>query len=573
MRAVVRGLLVLAMLAGTTFVTLPAAVAIEMPRTLADNKPVEAGPVEPGFPIDFVGVLWDSPGGDHEHAEGAETDGAVRFRHGATWTPWRPLHGDGADAAGRWASALVDGGDAEAYQVRGLPADAHEARAVAINTTDGPLETVAYRPPGAASALSNCLSRAEWGADESLRFDASGDEVWPPAFHDVQTMTVHHTATKNDDTDPAATVRAIYRYHAVDNGWGDIGYHYLIDEDGRVYEGRWSGSDEDGDGEREASTRCDGGGDGADFAHESVDPSARLVTAAHTGGFNSGNMGVALLGEFTTHPRFGAEPKAAAVDALEGLLAEFGSRHGLDPHAVVNYVNPVNGDAKTVDMISGHRDWTATECPGERLYSQLPAIRDAVAAKMGSVTVTITSPAAGAVVSGAISVTADATSDSGVIEVAFAVDGASIGTDTSAEDGWSADWDTTSASEGEHTVTATATDGTGDTATSSLPVTVDNDAATGLSVSSITPDSTGPGTTVDVTVSGTGFVSGAAVDLRNGDGPAPATSETAVADSTTITATITTKDGGPPRSSAWDVVVTNPDGATAVLDDGFTVLR
>jgi uncharacterized protein with LGFP repeats len=197
------------------------------------------------------------------------------------------------------------------------------------------------------------VTRAEWGADESLRFDQQGNETWPPAYYPAQVMTVHHTATRNNDADPAATVRAIYRYHAVDRGWGDIGYHYLVDESGRVYEGRWSGTD-------------------GDPAH---DASGNMVTAAHVGGFNSGNLGIALLGTLRTRP-----PTAAARAALEGVLADLAGRHSLDPLSRTLYVNPITGDTRDVDTISGHRDWESTECPGGAFYEQLPSIRANVAA-------------------------------------------------------------------------------------------------------------------------------------------------------------------------------------------------
>lgn len=371
MRTLVRLVTVVAVALGVTFVHMPMSQAVTVPETLADRRPVGVGPVVPPFSIDYLGVLWETSGAPDEHAaEQAAEHGAVRFRIDGSWTAWQPLTGDGAHAEGQWASALVPVGDAEAYQVRGIPAGARAPRAVALNTTDGPPREVGRVPAGGAHAVPNCLSRAEWGADERLRFDSAGQELWPAEFSPAQTMSVHHTATANDDPDPAATVRAIYRYHAVDRGWGDIGYHYLIDPQGRVYEGRWSGA---------ASAPCGSTSGGNDFAH---DAAGRLVTGAHSGGYNSGNMGASLLGTFT-NTTGGAEPSSAAVDGLETLLAEFAARHGLDPRAVVEYVNPVNGSRKTVNMISGHRDWLATECPGERLYDDLPAIRDAVAAQMG----------------------------------------------------------------------------------------------------------------------------------------------------------------------------------------------
>jgi len=67
--------------------------------------------------------------------------------------------------------------------------------------------------------------------------------VFHTAFFDVQTLTVHHTFTANDDPNPAATVRAIYFFHTVTQDFGDVGYHLLIDGFGAVYEGRWSDPD------------------------------------------------------------------------------------------------------------------------------------------------------------------------------------------------------------------------------------------------------------------------------------------------------------------------------------------
>ena len=459
MRTVVRVVTVLAIISATNVAGLSGVEAIQHPDTLAARAPVGIAPVETDFPIQYLGVIWDETDDDHHH-DGAHSDGFVRFRRAGVWGPWIRLIEDGADKQGIWASGLVAADGADAYQVRGLPVGAIQPRAVALNTTDGPLRTTGHRPAGSALAIDNCLSRAEWGADESLRFDSNGDEVWPPAFYQPQVMTVHHTATQNGDSDPAATVRAIYEYHAVDQGWGDIGYHMLVDEQGRVYEGRWSGT---------TSTPCSNGGDGSDFAHDANDG---LVTAGHTGGYNSGNFGVALLGEFTTHPRFGAEPAQAAVDAAVGVLAEFASRHALDPLTTVDYVNPVNGDTKTVDAISGHRDWKSTECPGERLYDDLPTIRESVATQTTSFSVSIDAPVDGDTVTDTTSISATATE--GTTSVEFLLDDTTIAIDSDSSDGWSVSWDTTTASEGDHTLTATATDDAGQTASASITVTVDN---------------------------------------------------------------------------------------------------
>ncbi|MFH1330078.1 MAG: N-acetylmuramoyl-L-alanine amidase, partial [Actinomycetota bacterium] len=339
------------------------AAAVRVPVTLADRRPVGVGPVETGFPVDYLGVVWETGGLSAFSGWGGlsgEPHGAVRFGHDGLWGPWVPLVGDDLQVPGGWGSSLVPGGDADAYQVRGVPWGAVSPRVVVINTTDGPLVTVGQRPSG-VSALADCLSRAEWGADESLRF-TGGVEDWPAAFEPVRVMTVHHTATVNSDPDPAATVRAIYVYHTVDRGWGDIAYQYLIDEAGRVYEGRWSGGE---------SVPCGEGGDGSDFGHDET--AGELVTGGHVYCYNRGNLGVALLGDFTR-----VEPRPAARAALESALAENAIRHGLDPLGMVFYEAPndVEACADTVDayieVIAAHTDWPdpagATACPGSTFY-------------------------------------------------------------------------------------------------------------------------------------------------------------------------------------------------------------
>ena len=125
---------------------------------------------------------------------------------------------------------------AGAVQVR-LPRGARAGRLVAIRSAAAPgrlSAAAAARLPSPVGPL--CYySRAAWGADESLRVPN------PPAFFPVQTLTVHHTVSPNDDPDPAATVRAIYAQHVVANGFDDIGYQLLIDARGCVYEGRCVG--------------------------------------------------------------------------------------------------------------------------------------------------------------------------------------------------------------------------------------------------------------------------------------------------------------------------------------------
>jgi hypothetical protein len=192
--------------------------------------------------------------------------------------------------------------------------------------------------------------------------------TWAPEFSPTKKLIVHHTADGIDYVDKAGAeslVQAIYRYHAApvaDGGqdWGDIGYNFIIDKFGSIYEGRYSrdylGANPSGD---------DAGGNG--------------VTAGHTLGWNSGTVGIALLGTFTAQ-----DVSPAARQSLESMLAWEASRHGINPQATSAFVNPTSLATITTPNIAGHRDYVATydECPGSAFYATLPAIRAAVAARI-----------------------------------------------------------------------------------------------------------------------------------------------------------------------------------------------
>ncbi|MER6360708.1 peptidoglycan recognition family protein [Kitasatospora sp. NPDC001527] len=331
----------------------PAARTVTVPATRARSAAGRAAAAaRTDFPIHYVGVSWDGP----------RRGGAIRLHHEGTGPgAWQPLTAgcaggpdrpDAADGAVQGATVLVPAGGAVGYDLR-LPDGAVNPRSAALDTTAGPARTATLSPTAPVTFCGvQYLSRAAWGADESKRFK-NGAENSPAKYYPLQTLTVHHTDTPNADADPAATVRAIYEYHAVTQDWGDIGYHFLIDEAGRIYEGRWSGDD----------------------GLPAHDADGKVVTAFHTSGFNSGNLGIALLGTLT-----GQEPTAAARRSLTLVLALLTRTHGLDPQAHVTFVNPVNGVTKPVDLISGHRDWLATDCPGGTMYATLPALRAGVAA-------------------------------------------------------------------------------------------------------------------------------------------------------------------------------------------------
>ncbi|HEX2266720.1 MAG TPA: peptidoglycan recognition family protein, partial [Actinomycetota bacterium] len=176
-------------------------------------------------------------------------------------------------------------------------------------------------------------------------------------------LILHHTAGENSDPDPAATIRAIYRYHAVDRGWGDIGYNFLIDAQGLIYKGRYSGPL--GTRDQDSTTGEDARGYGV---------------RSHQAGGHAGTVGVSVLGTYSK-TRVPAAARAALIDHV-GWEAE---RHRLNPQGSTVYSDPNDPEFSiTVSNISGHRDWAPTECPGGTFYSDLPAIRQAVAAAIAA---------------------------------------------------------------------------------------------------------------------------------------------------------------------------------------------
>jgi len=209
----------------------------------------------------------------------------------------------------------------------------------------------------------NVYTRKQWGADESLRFDKGGHEIWPAEFSPMQKAIVHHTAGRNNDPNPAATVRAIYYLKAVGSDFGDIGYNFLIDESGRIYEGRFS--------------RHYGSGEN----HNGEDLAGNVVRGGHARNYNDGTVGIALLGNFQNR-----QPTNAARNALERLLAWKLERHGLDPLGASTYTNPILGTSTFLKNISGHRNVNPTACPGNAFYPKFPALRHDVAERIAATT-------------------------------------------------------------------------------------------------------------------------------------------------------------------------------------------
>jgi hypothetical protein len=245
--------------------------------------------------------------------------------HGG-WSVWQAADDDAA-----WT------GGCDAFQLRSR----HTVRAYEIwsRVTTAPLRRLATAGEPAI------VPRAGWGADEEI---LRGKTVYAPA---VKLAIVHHTVSTNTYTpaQAAAIVRGIEVFHVKGNGWNDIGYNFLVDRFGTVYEGRAGGID-------------------------------RNVVGAHAEGFNTGTVGVSLIGNFQSAP-----PPKPMQDALVNVLAWRLDVAHVDPLSTVVYTSGGNakfraGKVVTLRAVSGHRDTGPTECPGAAAYRLLPAITKRVAA-------------------------------------------------------------------------------------------------------------------------------------------------------------------------------------------------
>ncbi len=235
-------------------------------------------------------------------------------------------------AAALPASSLRTGSDAAfipaVHEQQGLITGTAQATATANSSAD------AIKP--------KIITRAQWGADESKVKD------WGTPSTDLKAMYVHHTAGSNNYTASGAyaQIRGIFQYHAVSLNWGDIGYQFLVDKYGNIFQGR-RGSIE------------------------------KPVQGAQAGGFNTDTIGISAMGNYDI-----ASAPAPMVRAIEKVLAWQAYRYDVNPTANVTLTQRGKGTARwsdgtrvTVPTILGHKVTNSTACPGRYLDAQLPTIR------------------------------------------------------------------------------------------------------------------------------------------------------------------------------------------------------
>ena len=198
--------------------------------------------------------------------------------------------------------------------------------------TPAPTPTPNGLEPALDDAAVDVVSRTAWGAP-----DAERSPDWIPAYQIPSHLIVHHTG-EFPGTSGTSDLQGIWNYHATVRGWGDIGYNYVIDVSGRIYEGR-------------------AGGD--------------LVAGAHTHGFNTGSIGIALIGNFEA-----GVPPAPMLRSLRRLAASLADRYGISVDAIGET------DGVRAANLAGHRDYNQTDCPGLNVYQVLPALRLLIAARV-----------------------------------------------------------------------------------------------------------------------------------------------------------------------------------------------
>ncbi|OKI58017.1 hypothetical protein A6A27_07215 [Micromonospora sp. CB01531] len=331
---------------------------VEVRATAAGGRTV--GRLPDGLRLDLV-----DPGQPKRRKVGAAGDGRVRPQRLQPVAEVQALEPAPTDTTIGPAPTDTTTGPAPADATTTAPAETTapaptETTAAAETTAPPPAATTApapttsspAAPPSVAPAnpvpVPQVVTRAGWKADESIVTD-------PPTYGTtVKAFWVHHTAGSNDYScaDSAAIVRSIEVYHVKSNGWNDIGYNFLVDKCGVVFEGRKGGID-------------------------------KPVTGAHTYGFNTDTAAIAVLGTYIT-----TGVPTVVQDAVAHVAAYKLGQYGNDPLDKVTLTSGVEGkyhlgEQVVFNRIGGHRDAVATEWPGDALYGQLAVVRGKAASVSG----------------------------------------------------------------------------------------------------------------------------------------------------------------------------------------------
>lgn len=310
-------------------------------------------------PFDLLGVTWD-----HSPTVGT-VQAWARTRTDGTWSGWHDLGGLADEQPDRVSpdtgSALRGGtsplwvGSADGVQARVDVLSGEEPKGLRLSlvdpgesAADGRSTTGALSRAHAASRAPAIRSRAEWGADESLR---RGSASYAGS---VRAVTIHHTASTNDYSaeDVPRLLRGFYAYHVKSQGWSDLGYNFVVDRFGTVWEGRAGGT-------------------------------SRAVIGSHAGGFNTGTVGISMVGTYES-----VAPSKEMLESVAQLAAWRLSLAGVDPRGSLTMTSGGStkfaaGTPVSLPTVFAHRQVSATSCPGALGLAALPHIRERAAALAG----------------------------------------------------------------------------------------------------------------------------------------------------------------------------------------------
>lgn len=316
-------------------------LSAELAKSGVVTSPVTVVPLDLVEPFLAVGAAWLARG-EIQLSLRSSTDGV-------NWSDWLPMsaHEDFANERGEQVSALAlldQRTRFVQYRISAKEqATVSSLRLVFISPGATPREMQQRIQQRANEAMSTenlqqqkypkppVVTRTEWGCPDG-QVTTRGSLSYTTVTH----LIVHHTFSPAGpiNGDWAAAVRSVWNFHVFSNGWADIGYNYVIDQTGVIYEGR-------------------AGGDN--------------VQGAHFSGTNGNTMGVVIIGDFTS-----GTPPPAALNSLKKLLAWKADQRGIDPAGQSRHA----ASGLTINNISGHRDGPgATECPGNAFYPMLSGIR------------------------------------------------------------------------------------------------------------------------------------------------------------------------------------------------------
>lgn len=307
-----------------------------------------------------IGVTWSSADPVGERAISI----SVRTRDHGVWSVWQHVQyhaEEGPDPDSSEGRAALPGtdpvyvGDVDDVQIKATATSGRPPTGMKLSLVDPGAEaapalrrpaddsaqlssaTSAVAIPARAAAVTTkprIYSRAAWGADERMRDRSS------LRYGEVHGGFVHHTVNANaySRAQVPSIIRGIYAYHTQSRGWSDVGYNFLVDRFGRIWEGRYGGI-------------------------------RRPVVGAHTLGYNENSFAGSAIGNFDI-----ARPPVAVERAFARLFAWKLSLHGISAGSTRQYIS-----SRYFQAINGHRDAGQTACPGRYLYARLPRIRSLAA--------------------------------------------------------------------------------------------------------------------------------------------------------------------------------------------------